>query len=121
MASFLQEKWAESAAEEAYEASGVSTGWTSDSVAEIRADLTPVEFRFRRWRLLPRARLLLRDGRPVELGSRAFDLLHLLLSKQGNVVEKTTIVTFVWPSTIVEESNLRFQMASLRKVLGADG
>jgi|tagenome__1003787_1003787.scaffolds.fasta_scaffold20824540_1 DNA-binding winged helix-turn-helix (wHTH) protein len=123
MAPFLQEKWAESADEEAYEASGVSTGWTSHSVVESEhpPDLTPVEFRFRRWRLLPRARLLLRDGRPVELGSRAFDLLHLLLSKQGSVVEKTAIVAFVWPSTIVEESNLRFQMASLRKALGADG
>ena len=121
MALFLQEKWAESAAEEACEA--VSTGWNSDlgDEAQVCPDVGPVEFRFRHWRLLPRARLLLRDGRPVELGSRAFDLLHLLLSKRGSVVEKTVIVTFVWPSTIVEESNLRFQMASLRKALGADG
>src|SRR4051794_37366908 len=117
MAPFLQEKWPEPAAEEAYEASGVSTGWSSDNVVESEtgAALSPVEYRFRHWRLLPRARLLLCDGRPVELGSRAFDLLHVLLTRQGNVVEKTVIVAFVWPSTIVEESNLRFQMASLRK------
>jgi DNA-binding winged helix-turn-helix (wHTH) protein len=36
------------------------------------------------------------------------------------VVEKEAIVSFVWPNTIVEESNLRFQMAALRKALGRD-
>lgn len=83
-------------------------------------DLGPTEFRFGRWCLVPQARLLLRDGQPVDLGSRAFDLLHLLLCRRGSVVEKSAIVNFVWPSTIVEESNLRFQMATLRKALGND-
>jgi DNA-binding winged helix-turn-helix (wHTH) protein len=83
-------------------------------------DLGPTEFRFGCWCLVPRARLLLRDGHPVEIGSRAFDLLHLLISRRGFVVEKNAIVSFVWPNTIVEESNLRFQMATLRKALGDD-
>ncbi len=29
-------------------------------------------------------------------------------------------MSYVWPSTVVDESNLRFQMASLRKILGED-
>ena len=78
------------------------------------------ELRFGAWRLVPRARLLLRAGQPVELGSRAYDLLHILLCRRGFVVEKNAIVSFVWPNTIVEESNLRFQVAALRKVLGED-
>ena len=78
------------------------------------------EFRFGSFRLLPEARTLLRDGRPVECGSRAFDLLHVLLLSRGEVVAKEAIVRHVWPTTVVEESNLRFQMASLRKVLGED-
>ena len=76
--------------------------------------------RFRGFTVLPQDRLVLRDGRPVELGSRAFDLLMVLLMSRGEVVSKTQIVAHVWPSMIVDDSNLRFQMACLRRVLGAD-
>jgi DNA-binding response OmpR family regulator len=75
---------------------------------------------FGAYRLLPSSRMLLRDGRSVPCGSRAFDLLHLLLLSRGKIVPKEALVKFVWPTTIVEESNLRFQMATLRKVLGED-
>jgi DNA-binding winged helix-turn-helix (wHTH) protein len=77
-----------------------------------------LEFRFGPFRLLPGSRTLLRDGQPVECGSRAFDLLHVLLLSPGQIVSKDDIVRHVWPTTCVDESNLRFQMASLRKVLG---
>lgn len=70
--------------------------------------------------LIPKARLLLRHGRPVDIGSRAFDLLVVLAERRGELVLKQTIVRFVWPSTRVEESNLRFQMVLLRKVLGSE-
>lgn len=76
--------------------------------------------RFGRCEALPGARALLRAGRPVEIGSRAFDLLMILLHRRGELVTKDQIVRHVWPTTIVEESNLRFQMASLRRVLGED-
>lgn len=76
--------------------------------------------RFRRFHLFPFERRLLREGEPVEIGSRAFDLLFILVQSPGSVVHKSEIVDFVWPSMIVEESNLRFQMASLRKILGPD-
>jgi DNA-binding winged helix-turn-helix (wHTH) protein len=66
---------------------------------------------------VPSARQLLRRGVPVDIGSRAFDLLMVLLRSAGEIVSKEEIVRHVWPSTIVDESNLRFQMTSLRKVL----
>ena len=78
----------------------------------------PREFSFGPFRLLPSSRTLLRDGQPVDCGSRAFDLLHVLLLSLGELVSKDDIVRHVWPTTCVDESNLRFQMASLRKVLG---
>lgn len=78
----------------------------------------PLDFSFGPFRLLPGSRTLLRDGRPVDCGSRAFDLLHILLASRGQIVSKDDIVRHVWPTTCVDESNLRFQMASLRKVLG---
>jgi DNA-binding winged helix-turn-helix (wHTH) protein len=76
------------------------------------------ELCFGDFRLVPAARLLLRRGVPVPLGSRAFDLLHALLQARGAVVSKEEIVRQVWPTTIVDESNLRFQIACLRKALG---
>lgn len=76
--------------------------------------------RFRRFHVVPSERRLLCDGRPVEIGGRAFDLLLILLNSRGMLVSKDEIVSYVWPSTVVDESNLRFQMASLRKALGED-
>ena len=68
---------------------------------------------------IPASRSLLHRGVPVELGGRAFDLLIVLLRSRGTLVTRNEIVHYVWPSTIVDESNLRFQMACLRKALGA--
>ncbi len=69
--------------------------------------------------LVPRARLLLRHDTPVDIGSRAFDLLVVLAEHRGQLVSKQTIVSFVWPTTLVDESNLRFQMVLLRRIFGS--
>ena len=82
----------------------------------------PVECRpigFGEFLAIPASRSLLHRGIPVELGGRAFDLLMVLLRSRGTLVTHNEIVHYVWPSTIVDESNLRFQMACLRKALGA--
>jgi DNA-binding response OmpR family regulator len=76
--------------------------------------------RFRRFCVLPHARQLLSDGLPIGLGSRALDLLIVLLEARGTLVTKDEIVSRVWPSITVEESNLRVQMTALRAVLGED-
>ncbi len=68
----------------------------------------------------PGSRTLFLKGMPVEIGSRAFDLLIVLLRARGEIVEKEEIVRQVWPTTTVDESNLRFQMACLRKALGPE-
>src|SRR6478752_3581225 len=73
---------------------------------------------FRSFQMCTTARQLLLDHREVEIGSRAFDLLAVLLEARGQVVDKSQIMQKVWPFTIVEECNLRFQMGVLRKALG---
>jgi predicted ATPase/DNA-binding winged helix-turn-helix (wHTH) protein len=70
------------------------------------------------FQLHPRQNLLLEDDQPVRLGSRAFDMLVALVERPGEVVDKVELIARVWPSTMVEEGNLRYQIASLRKVLG---
>src|SRR5687768_6766405 len=65
-------------------------------------------------------RVLLRDGVPVGLTPKAFDLLALLVEHDGRVVSKDTLMSALWPDTVVEESNLTFQISTLRKAL-SDG
>lgn len=74
----------------------------------------------RRFLAFPHARALLVDGRPVQLGGRAFDLLMVLLGARGTLVTKEEICHRVWPFTIASECNLRVQVGILRKVLGED-
>src|SRR5207253_2019641 len=76
--------------------------------------------RFGRFCVLPRARQLLVDGQPIELGSRAFDLLMVLIGAPGILITKQEIISRVWPDTVVEEGNLKVQMSALRRVLNAD-
>ena len=75
---------------------------------------------FGRSRVLLRQRQLLVDGVPVELGTRAFDLLLVLLEADGALVTKKELLDRVWPSVIVSEENLKVHVSTLRKALGAD-
>jgi predicted ATPase/DNA-binding winged helix-turn-helix (wHTH) protein len=60
------------------------------------------------------------DGVRVRMGSRAFDILEVLVNAQGALVSKEEIFRRVWPETIVEENNLQVHMSALRKTLGED-
>src|SRR6266403_4517522 len=71
-------------------------------------------------RVVLRQRLLLADGVPVELGTRAFDLLLVLLEADGSLVTKEELLSRVWPGIVVSEENLKVQVSALRKALGAD-
>jgi DNA-binding winged helix-turn-helix (wHTH) protein len=75
---------------------------------------------FGRFRVLLRRRRLLADGVAVELGTRAFDLLLVLLEADGALVTKEKLLNRVWPGIVVSEENLKVQISALRKALGAD-
>lgn len=66
-------------------------------------------------------REVLCSGVPVQLGSRAFDLLVALLRREGQLVTKDELMAEVWPDTVVEENNLKVQISALRKVLEQKG
>jgi non-specific serine/threonine protein kinase len=78
----------------------------------------PPAFVFEPFRLLPAQRLLLRDGVPLKLGGRAFDMLVALVERRHRVVGKQELMDVVWPRLVVEENNLQVQVATLRKLLG---
>ena len=68
--------------------------------------------------LIPEQRLLLGDGVPVPLTSKAFDTLLFLVENRDRVVTKDEILRVVWPDVIVEEGNLTQQIFLIRKALG---
>src|SRR4051794_40328164 len=60
----------------------------------------------------------------VPLGSRAFQLLSLLVERRGAIVTRQEIMDTVWPNLIVEDNNLSVQLSALRRALDlgrADG
>jgi predicted ATPase/DNA-binding winged helix-turn-helix (wHTH) protein len=63
-------------------------------------------------------RLLKKADKPLPLGGRALDILIALAERAGEVVTHKELMSTVWPDVTVEEANLRFQMAALRKALG---
>src|SRR5712671_2670090 len=73
---------------------------------------------FGAFHLVVSERLLTKEGAPVELGSRALDILIVLISTPNEIVSKKDLMSRVWPDVIVEEGSLRFHVASLRKALG---
>ena len=79
----------------------------------------PAEWRFGGFCLRPDERLLLQGEQPVPLGARAFDLLLVLLQHRARAVPKDELIARVWPGRVVEEGNLKVQVAALRKALGA--
>jgi TolB-like protein len=77
----------------------------------------PASVEFGRFRILPLRREVLADGRPIELGGRAFDVLMALIGASGAVVSKEELSSRVWPGRIVAEDNLRAQIKALRVAL----
>jgi predicted ATPase/DNA-binding winged helix-turn-helix (wHTH) protein len=75
--------------------------------------------RFDRFELHPAERVLRVRGKPVTLGSRAFDLLLVLAQRHERLVTKQELLDLVWPGLVVEEHNIATQISTLRKLLGA--
>jgi DNA-binding response OmpR family regulator len=81
----------------------------------VQGEVVPRAFSFGSFRNIPHARLVEREGSPMPLGSRAFDLL---CEPPWRIVSKGEFMAKVWPDLRVEESCLRFQIAQLRRALG---
>jgi non-specific serine/threonine protein kinase len=77
-------------------------------------------YRFGAFELQPDERRLLKDGEPIALRPRAFDLLVAFVDRAGHLLTKDELLSRVWPKVVVEEAALAVQVSGLRKVLGAD-
>lgn len=78
-------------------------------------------FRFGQFELMPRSRLLTWADHSVKVGSRALDILIALVESAGRVVVKEDLMSRVWRNILVDDTNLRVHISTLRRVLGEDG
>jgi TolB-like protein len=61
---------------------------------------------------------------PVEIGSRALEVLRVLAARPGDLLSRHEIMTAAWPGMLVDDNNLTIQISTLRRVLDhgrADG
>lgn len=78
-------------------------------------------FRFAEFELDGIKRLLSRNGEPVSLNPKAFELLLVMVELRGDVLTKDDLLNKVWPDQIIEEGNLKVHISALRKALGQSG
>lgn len=75
-------------------------------------------YEFRNFRLEKKESRLLRDGEPVPLTPKTFDVLVALVERHGQLVTKDELMRTVWADSFVEEANLNVHISTLRRVLG---
>jgi hypothetical protein len=78
---------------------------------------------FGRFRVLLRRRQLLADGVPVDVGTRAFNILLVLLGADGLLVTKEDLLSRVWLGIVVCEDSpgAKIRQAPLPKFSDAAG
>ncbi len=74
-------------------------------------------YRFDAFELSRSRRTLLRNGQPVALLPKTFEVLSCLVSHPGRVIAKDELLKAVWPESFVEENNLTQHISLLRKAL----
>jgi len=77
-------------------------------------------YEFGPFRLDVSEHVLLRQGRPVPLTPKVFEVLRVLVQNSGHLVEKEELLQEIWPDSFVEEANLNRSVSILRKALGED-
>jgi TolB-like protein/DNA-binding winged helix-turn-helix (wHTH) protein/Tfp pilus assembly protein PilF len=75
-------------------------------------------YEFGQFRMDTARKVLLRDREPVNLTSKAFETLQVLIERSDRVVSKDELMQALWPDSFVEESNLTQHISVLRKALG---
>lgn len=77
-------------------------------------------YTFGRYRLDASSRVLTHSGAVVTLAPKTFDLLVVMAESGGRLLSKSALMEALWKDAIVEEANLSFQVATLRKALGEE-
>lgn len=74
-------------------------------------------YRFRNFYLNPTERRLIKNGQFLDLTTKSFDVLQLLIENGNEIVTKDEILGKVWNGSFVEEGNLPVHISKLRRLL----
>ena len=93
------------------------------SARQTKLGRAPTEISFGPFRLFPTQFLLLHGDEQLPVGSRALEILIVLLERPGELVSKQELIGRVWPNTFVDSNNLTVHISALRRTLhdGRDG
>ncbi len=69
-------------------------------------------------RLDPAERTLRRDGEPISLTPKVFDLLLFLIRNRDRAVTKEELFEAIWPGVFIDPNNLNQNVFMLRRALG---
>lgn len=79
---------------------------------------TPATLGFGPFLFDPERKTLRHGTVPLRIGGRALEILAALVARPGVLMSKRELIACVWPNTVVEDCNLKVNMAALRKALG---
>lgn len=65
------------------------------------------------------SRQVIKNGKPVVLTPKTFDVLQFMVENHGKIVSKDELMSRVWNGNVVEESNLAVHISKLRNLLAA--
>jgi len=74
-------------------------------------------YEFGSFRLDTEERTLLREGKPLRLTPKDYEILLALVERSGRITEKDELMRKVWPDSFVGEENLARHVSTLRKTL----
>lgn len=72
------------------------------------------------WEIDCNRRELRAHGAAVPIGSRAFEIIEVLVQSGGELVTKDDLMARVWSTAIVEDNTLQVHISAIRKALGAN-
>ena len=78
-------------------------------------------YEFGNFRIDVAGQRLLKDGEPLPLTQKTFEILLFLAKNSGEILRKQDFFNSVWSSSFVDESNLTQHIYRIRKILSHDG
>jgi DNA-binding winged helix-turn-helix (wHTH) protein len=78
-------------------------------------------FEFDRFRLDPVKRMLFRNGQPIPLRAKPFELLQAFVENHGHSISKEELINRVWPDGTGTDANFHVNLDAVRKALGETG
>ena len=80
-----------------------------------------VRFHFDEYVFDSEERRLFRNGEPLHLTPKSFELLRLLIETRPRALTKAELRERLWPDVVVDEANLKNLVAEIRDALGENG